>query len=391
MAIYGITDDGFVLKPLAVIIAEINDAQRADIDPGLDLDARSAQGQVNQIIGGTFAELWELGQASYNAAYPDSSSAVSLDNVSSITGTSRSPTTKTLVPAVNVTMNPNKALPVGSVAHLTGQPNARFLTLTEVVATAGGGVFAVDFEAESAGAIAVAIGQLSSIAEPVDGWVAVSNPGVGTTGEETETDAELRVKRLSELEGGGSTNIDSIRANLLQDVVGVVDASVFENVLDVVAGGLLPHSIRAVLRGGAPADIAQSLFDTKAGGISTNGAQSFAVLDSQGNNHTIKWDDATDQNYFLSVTVNTNPDIFDGSSGPAAMKDAVAAYVNALVIGGDVLVDQVKCALLIVDGTLSVPVFSHGVGAPSQSTDLLIAQDDIAVSDVANITIIITP
>ena len=178
-----------------------------------------------------------------------------------------------------------------------------------------GGTFAVDFEAEIAGATTAVIGQLDEIGEPVDGWTLVTNPAPGATGEATESDSELRIRRIDELEGGGSTSIDSIRADLLQDVTGVVDASVFENVLDVTVGGLVPHSIRAVLRGGAAAEIAKSIFETKAAGLNTNGAQSATVADSQGNLHTIRWDDATDRIYFLSVTVSTDPDVYDGASG----------------------------------------------------------------------------
>lgn len=388
---FGVTPDGFVIKPLATILQEIEDSQRADIDPGLDLDPRSAQGMLNGIFAGALAELWELGQAGYSALYPDSANDASLDNVSSITGTVRSATTKTTIPSVDVTLNPNKSLPVGSVAHLASQPNARFLSDVEVPASTVGGVFPVDFTAESAGAIAVAAGQLSVIAEPVSGWVAVTNPNAGASGEETETDPELRIKRASELEGGGSTSVDAIRANLLQNIASVVDASVFENVLDVVVGGLLPHSIRAVLRGGGATEIAQTIFDTKEAGANTNGAQSAVVTDSQGVDHTIRWDDATDQDYFLSVTVATDDQVFDGSTGPDLMKAAVATYVNSLKIGADVLVDQVRCALLSVPGTLNATAFLHGIGAATQATDLVIAQDDIAVSDVANITLVITP
>ncbi len=392
MATYGVTADGYVVKPLATILDDINDQQRANIDPLLDLDARSAQGQINAIFSAALAELWELGQASYNAAYPDSANDASLDNVASITGTTRSPNTKTTIADVLVTMEANKALPVGSVANLSGQPNARFVTLVEVPSNPAGGTFPVDFEAETAGATSVVIGQLDEIAEPVDGWLSVTNPVQGITGGETETDAQLRVRRIDELEGGGSTNVDAIRADLLQDVTGVVDAVVFENDTDVIVDGLLPHSVRCVLRGGDPQDIAQSIFETKAGGINTNGAIANTVVDSQGIDHTIRHDVATEQVYYLIVTVNVDPQLFDTGAGVDAMKTAIATYVNALNIGGDVLVDQVKCAILEIAGTLSVPAFAHGFApVPTSSVDLVVSNVQYATSDVANLGITTNP
>ncbi len=384
---FGVTEDGFVIKPLATIVSEIEDDQRADIDPGLDLDARSAQGMLNQIFGGALAELWELAEATYNAAYPDSANDASLDNVASITGTSRDATTKTTVEGVSVTLNPNKSLPAGSVAHLTSQPNARFVSDAEVPADTVGGVFTVDFTAETAGAITVEIGQLAVIAEPVSGWVVVNNTIAGVTGDETESDSELRIRRLAELEGGGSTNVNSIRANLLQ-VDGVDDASVFENDSDIVdASGLSPHSIRAVVRGGDAADIAQSIFDTKAAGINTNGTVVTAVTDSQGNDHTIRHDTTTDLNYFMDATVTVDT-TFDTVNGVTDMETAVKTYIDELPIGGDVIRNQVERALLGVTGTVDVTVFAHDFTAsPVTTVNLTVAEDEKAISDVANLDI----
>ncbi len=388
MADYGVTPDGFVIKPLDVILAEIDDALRANIDPGLDLDARSAQGQVDAIFAAAVAELWELGEAAYNAAYPDSANDASLDNVSSITGTKRSPTTKTTIAGVQVTLNPNKNLPAGSVASLGGQPNVRFLSDVEVPADPNGGVFPVDFAAEASGATTVVPLQLDTIAEPVSGWTGVSNPDAGVTGEATETDPELRTKRIDELEGGGSTNVNSIRANLLRDTT-AAGASVFENDTDLVdANGLSPHSIRCILSGGDPNDIGQSIFDTKASGIATNGAQSVNVLDSQGVTHVIRYDSATVLSYFLTAVVDVDPLTFDTSTGVAEMQQNVADYVNSLGAGGNVTVDQVKCAMLNVVGTVTVPAFFHGfAAAPTQTTDLIVAEDEEAASDTVNLDI----
>lgn len=388
---FGVTPDGFVIKPLATIQTEIEDQQRADIDPGLDLDARSAQGQINGIMSAAFAELWEVGLASYSAAYPDSANDASLDNVSSITGTQRSSTTKTLVENVSVTLNPNAALPAGSVANIASQPNARFVSLVTVPADINGGVFLVDFEAETAGATVVAIGQLTEIAEPVVGWTAVNNLTAGITGEETESDPELRIKRSAELEGGGSTNVNSIRANLLGDVAGVIDAAVFENDTDDVVDGIKPHSVRCILRGGNSQDIAQSIFDTKAGGIATTGAIQTDITDSQGILHPIFHDTSTDVNYFLDATIAVDPLTFDTVNGVTDMEAAVATYVNDLNIGGDVVVDQVRCALLSITGTLDVTSLLHGFGAPSVSTNLPVDPDEKAVSDVANMNLTTVP
>lgn len=390
MTTYGVTEDGFVIKPLEVIRQEIDDFQRANIDPGLDLGDRSAQGQINAIHAAALFEMWELGQAVYNSQYPDSANGVSLDNVSSITGTTRDKNTKTIVQG-QVTMNPNKALPQGSVAHLANQPNARFVTLAEVPADPVGGVFTVSFEAEQAGAIIVDPNQLTVIAEPVSGWTAVDNADAGVTGSATESDAELRVKREDELEGQGSTNVDSIRADLLR-VEGVVDASVFENETDDPDGaGRPPHSVHAILRGGAAAPIAKQLFESKAGGVNTFGSETETVTDSQGNDHDINFDFASQQDFYCAMTIETDPLKFDATNGPDRIKALIAAYVNALRVGGDVIYDQTKCQAFEEVGVVRITVLTIGfVDPPVEVTDLTVLFNQFAVSDVANIDITVT-
>ncbi len=381
---FGVTDDGFVLKDLATIRQEIDDEQRSTIDAGLDLSDRDPLGQVNAVISGSFAELWEVAQAVYNANYPDSASGSSLDNVASITGTVRSADTKTKVVG-QVTLNPNTTLPIGSVANLASQPNARFLTTAEVT-TVIGEVLDVEFEAETAGFIAVGIGQLSEIAEPVTGWTAVGNTAGATfQGSNTEDDPDLRVKRAAELKAGGSTSVDAIRANLIQNVAGVLDARVTEQ--------LAAHTITCVLRGGVGVTIAQEIFDSRAAGIDTVGALSDVILDTQGIPHTIRYAFATELDFFATITVVVDPLVFDGSGGgETAIKAAMAAYINGLGIGQDVIYETVKASVIPVTigcgvpGVLNVTACLIGFGVADTAADLAVDGTEVALADVDNIT-----
>jgi uncharacterized phage protein gp47/JayE len=386
MTTYGVTNDGFVRKPFSVVRSEIEDYQRTNVDSSLILSDRSLLGQVNVSVTNQLAELWELAQGVYASQYPDSSNGWNLDQVCALTGSRRSDSSKTTVPG-RVTLSPFKNLPAGSVAHLTDQPNARFVTLTEVPANPAGGTFDVSFEAEEAGATTVAIGQLDQIAEPVDGWTAGDNLVAGDTGTQREEDDELRLKREAELEAQGSTNVDSIRADLLR-VENVVDAVVTENDEDYVVNGLKPHSVYCILRGGASADIAQSIFDTKAAGINTNGSESAVVKDSQGFDHTMYWDNAIEKVIHTKTTIETDPLVFDISQGPTDIKTNIVDYYNSLGIGNDVIYDQVKCAIFKVPGVKKVVTLKIGfVDPPTGTGDLAIAHDEFASGDVANVDV----
>jgi uncharacterized phage protein gp47/JayE len=271
------------------------------------------------------------------------------------------------------------------VAHLNNQPNTRFVTLAAVPGTPSGGTFTVDFEAENAGATVVTPLDLNTIAEPVAGWTAVSNPIEGITGTDTESDDALRKKRLDELQASGSTNIDSIRADLLK-VDGVIGATVIENDTDFTLFGITPHSIYCVLRGGVGADIAQSIFDNKAAGIATNGASSSVVLDSQGNGHTIKYDFATQKDFASVGFIQIDPLVFDTVNGFAEIATNISAYVNSLGVGDDVIFDQVKCAVFLTAGVKTITAMAISfLPDPGVQTDLAVSATEFALSDVANI------
>lgn len=383
---YGVTNDGFVIKPLATIKQEIYDSELANVDAGLTSDEQSVIQNVNTANADLMTELWELGQAIYNANYRDSASGFSLDQVNAITGTTRSQYSKTTVVG-QVTLNPFKSLPLGSIAHLTDQPSKRFVTLAAVPAADGGGTFDVTFEAEDTGAISVAAGQLSTIAEPQSGWTAVTNALVGATGDEPEPDPAFRLKGEDELEAAGATNVDAIKANILQS--GAEAAQVFENVTGVVSPtGIPPHTIHCIVRGGVSADIAQAIFESKAGGIDSKGLQINNITDSSGTVQIIRHDLATELVLYVIMVLDTDPVQWGGAAAIAAIKQRIDDYVNGLDIGDDVIYDRIKCSALSETGVIKVTsLFIDFAPAPTGVIDLVVADSSFASADQANMDI----
>lgn len=373
---YGVTDDGFVVKPFSVIRAELETDLRAGIDPLLDTDDQGPVGQLIAVFGGAVAELWELGAATYAARYPGSASGSALDEAVSLTGTERDPSTKSQVVG-QVTLDPNKALPAGSVAHLSGRPNARFITLAEVPADPSGGTFSVTFEAEDAGFLDVLPTQLNTIAEPVSGWTAVTNAaGAIAVGTDAESDSELRIKQALERTASGSTNVDAIRADLLQ-LAGVIDATVTED--------LAARTMSAVVRGGTAQDIYDQLFASRAAGIRTLGTASGTTTDSQGIDHSESYTPAVAAAIHVDVTIETSAAY--PIDGDTQVKTAIAAYVNGLGIGADVLHDLTKCAAYEVAGVLKVTALLQGIGSPATAADVAVGAAQYATADVANIAV----
>lgn len=378
---YGITDDGFIIKPFSIIRAEIEEYQAQHIDPSLDFSDQSALSQVNISHASQLAELWELAQAVYANQYSESATGFSLQQLAALTGTVQNAWTYTTVEG-QVTLNPNKNLPAGSVAHLQGRPSDRFLTTVEVPSSPLGGTFAVPFIAESPGTIDVTPGLLNTIAEPVSGWTAVTNLVAGIPGSEPESDDELRNKRERELSAAGAANLDAIRADV-SSVASVLDVRAEENVKEYWLNGMKPKSVRITVRGGADADIARAIYDSKSGGIDTNGNVTVVVDDSEGNPHDIKFRRAVSR----PVYAHYDLEMADGYTADdlEAVKTACVAYLNSLAIGERVQHDRALCAAYSVEKVIAVDSLLIGFSYPPAGTgDLIVGEDEYAEGDILN-------
>jgi uncharacterized phage protein gp47/JayE len=383
---YGVTAEGFVSKPLQVILAEIQEAERTQISPSVDVSSASLFGQINGIMASHLRELWELGQAVYSAMYPDSASGLPLANVASITGTIKEGATKSTVIAT-VTLAAGATLPIGSAASVVGDPSKRFIT-TEAVTNAGGTPddFEVLMEAEVVGPVAANAETLTVIATAVTGWTAVTNAEDAILGQDIETDADLRIRRQLELTATGNSNLDAIRAGLLK-LEGMVGVSMFENVGETTDGsGLPPKSTEAVIYDGiVPAldddVIAQRIWDTKAGGMKAYGLTGGTAVDSEGKDQAVGFSRATVTDIYMDVEVLIDPDAFP-ADGVTQIKTAMATRGDLIqVVGEDVVLARYYAVVMAIPGVLDLQVFQAGEDLMSLGPDN-VSIGDRAIADL---------
>ncbi len=130
-----------------------------------------------------------------------------------------------------------------------------------------------NFLTEDYGKITLPHGIVTKIANNISGFTGVINLLEPTYGRKKETDIELRQSYIAKSALRSNTMIDSIVAELLNNVANVESASGYENDDDVIdERGLPPHSIEIVVEGGNDMEIAQAILRRKAGGIQTYGS-----------------------------------------------------------------------------------------------------------------------
>lgn len=148
-----------------------------------------------------------------------------------------------------------------------------------------------DFFMQDYGRISVAKGTVNKIVNNVTGLHSVKNQMEAVYfGRLRESDVELRQSYIAKSALRSNTMIDSIVAELLNNVSGVENASGYENSEDTTdERGLPPHSIEIIVQGGENQAIAEAILKRKAGGIKTHGSITVSVSTKYGDVIPIKF------------------------------------------------------------------------------------------------------
>lgn len=242
-------------------------------------------------------------------------------------------------------------------------------------------------ESVDTGAIQGLANTITVIVNPISGWDRVENFLDASLGNVQETDTEARVRRLAALQGLGNATLVAIRGDILL-VSDVTAATVFENDTDFTVGSRPPHSIECLVNGGDAADIAQAIFESKAGGIATYGTETpETVVDTQGIEHTINYSRPSDVTIWLDLTLTTDSDY--PSDGDTLVEQAVLDFGNALEIGEDVIVyPYLVGAIIDIPGITDVVVDIDITSSPSGDANIIISETEISAWDSSRINIL---
>ncbi len=118
---------------------------------------------------------------------------------------------------------------IGSLSIIANDPDVPFSISVGTNLSISSQSSPITFLSQDFAPIAAPINTLVEILTPISGWNSINNPKAGVTGRLIETDAELRIRRNNSIRLLGAGTVESIRARLLQQVLGVTSAFIFEN------------------------------------------------------------------------------------------------------------------------------------------------------------------
>lgn len=343
MATYGVTDTGFVVKPLDAILADIQEKQTQTVSVSLDFQATALIGQLNGIFAAELADAWLMGLADYSGMDPDQAAGAQLTNIGAITGSTRSPASPTTVLCtVNVNAGFNQAAKT-MFASISGNPGAVFQNVNAVASVGGGTLTGVEFECVNNGPTQCLAGTLTVIAVPLTGWNSITNPTDGAIGTNVQGDPSFRQKRNAELSAAGTSTADAIRADVLETLqpptttTDTISCTVLHNESNVTdANNLPPHTIEVIAYQpgnttgpGATDDqaLANLIFTSKTGATGTYGLTSLPVTDSQGNIEQVFFTRPSPLTLYIAITIVVNATTFP-LDGVTQTKNALLNYAQ---------------------------------------------------------------
>ena len=449
-----LTTAGLQIATLADVRSQINSDWLQAFGASMDVSDGSPDGQQIGIDAEIFALLNELLEAIVSSQDPNKATGAALAAICAITGTKNPGATFSRV-TLTLTGTPTATVPDGSLASTlsTGQQftTAGAGTVTIVAATAWAGTTAyvagdrrtnassiylctvggtsagsggptgttrgvnitdggvtwrflgagtgfvdVATRATVTGPIIAVSGDIVNIDTPTGGW----QPGSGgvvnlldaTVGANELTNAQLRVLREQELARPGTSPKNAIRAAMLGDVAGVTSCTVFSNVTDVTdVNGIPPHSVLALVKGGADQDIWDALLANVADGIRTFGTVIGTAVDSEGTPQPEAFSRVTEINVYVSVTLVVDANSFP-ADGAAQVALAIATNGNARDDGTDVTWSWVLAQCFTVAGVLSGDMPLIGTApSPTLSTTIAISLFQRAVWDTSRVSVTATP
>lgn len=356
----------------------------------VDLEPANSDYQLLALFALSASDNMQLAQAVFNNQSPNFAVGAGLSSLVKINGLARKVATASTC-QVTLTGDPDAVVTNGIVQDING--NLWNLPLSVTITSGSVDVVAT---AQQVGAINItAPNQITTIVTPTAGWATVNNNAfLAVVGRPVETDAQLRARQAVSAELPSVSPVAGTQAAVLA-VPGVTRANVVDNPTGSTdAFGNPPHSVTAVVEGGAAADIALAIYLKKTIGCLSNGTTSETVTDPvTGNTEVISFDYVTATPIFLII----NAHIINGggtlsAAQVATIQAAVAAYLNGLQIGGVVSFGElVQAAALAVNANQETPVISirnpflfARTATPAVSTDIQLAFNEAAAGIADN-------
>lgn len=358
---WGLTSNGFRRPTYVELLDALEYKARELFGSTANLTVRSPLGLFLRIYAWMLNILFSILEDVYNSRFVDTAVGTSLLNLGRAIGLRVLPAQKA-TGYLKVTGPPGTVIPAGWLAETAA--GIQFYAVTDTEIREDGTALIPAMAVEKGPYGNVEEGTITTITNPgaVAGLESVTNLKPFTGGRERETDEEYRDRYYISVDYAGGVNADAIRAALLQEVEGIMEAKVFENDTDFEdEHGLPPHSIEAIVYGGLESDIARVIYDKLGTGIQTKGDIVIPCITLSGNTKNIRFNRPHPVPVYVAIKgLSTNANF--PRNGRERLIEAVVRYIGSresggVAVGETLYHQKLPAVLYTVPGVLDFDIF----------------------------------
>ena len=380
----------------AILAGELGDLNNA-FGGGLNTtNLQTPQGQLAQTLAAIIGD--KNNQIAYisNQVNPSMSSGIWQDAIGYIYGMTRIAAAGTIVQATCVGAV-GTVIPAGSVAQ---DSNGYLYSSTASATIPAGGSVTIQFQNQTAGAIACNIGALNTIYSAIAGWNTITNASDGILGNLVESRAAFELRRQQSV-AANSVNSNSAILGAVYAVPNVLSAYVIDNPTNsALSYGSTSYSIAAnslvvSVAGGTSSAIGQAIWSKKPPGIPLVGNTSVTVYDTNYPtpypSYSITYLTPTNVNVYFAVQLKNNAQL--PSNIVSLVQSAIVASFNGQDGGTAAGINQITYAgryyANIAAQAPSVEILSVLIGftniAGATNTSLTFGIDQMPITSTSNV------
>lgn len=386
-----VTATGVVVPDTSDIKSQVQEEYKTALGNDLILTDSTPQGRLIDAETSARINLIRTAALVANTINPNTSYGIFLDSLCALTGCVRRGASRTRVTAT-LGGTPNTLVPANSLAETSD--NKEFFLENDVTLDINGigtGVFlSTEF-----GAVHCPAGALNKVKTTVLGWETVINANDGVLGASTESDRDLKVRRLETLYAGRSFlgDISSRLANVPNVQSWVVRQNYKGAPASINGVTIKPYSVYVCAYGGSDADIGMALYMSVPAGCDYTGNTDVTVTDPWvQQDYVVSFERpaevAIDVKVYIRVSTGTGEVTGAVKQAIQDYQDGLVENIDGLQIGVAVSPFEIASAINIeVPGVFvqQVQITKHGGALSTESIPIGI--NEIARISADNITI----
>lgn len=321
-----------------------------------------------------------------NQLDPNQAEGIWLDYICALNNITRYKATKTIIP-ITVSGVAGTAKNAGEIIIVDETTDEYFIN-EEAFVVGEDGTINANFIATSYGAINVVPSSTFYLKTPSIGISSVSYNQSGSMiiGRDTETDEELRERRIESITYTATSILSSIRASVSQ-VSGVQYLNIYENDTSSTVDSIPAKSFEVVVRGGDEDEIAKAILLKKPAGIQAYGTTTKTVKDEDDNSFIIGFTRPTELQIDINLTFNS--DTSQSDEWKAMIKNELAeAFTKIYNVGDSIYIYNLYYVLNNHPEIKNVTEFEIKLHSETEwATSIAIGKRQLGMLSTENITI----